>query len=297
MHLSIVEKNIIALHYYFPAPMNRYRALLRVDPELQHISSMPTSQLATLLNLPFDKAHHLKLCLEEYTVNQLCDMYTAEQIIPIPFMHPHYPKQLQELIDPPTVLYAQGDIQLLKRMRKVAIIGARRATVYSEKALSYIIPPLVQEEVVVVSGLAKGADRMAHEGAIRYGGATIAVLGHGFSHLYPKEHRQLKEQLVKSHLVITEYPPYVRPAKWTFPMRNRIISGLSDAIIVTESKRKSGTMSTIDHGLDHGKEIFAVPGPIHSTLSEGPNFLIHEGATPITNGFQVVKFYEEKLKR
>src|SRR5699024_12154552 len=73
MHLSIVEKNIIALHYYFPAPMNRYRALLRVDPELQHISSMPTSQLATLLNLPFDKAHHLKLCLEEYTVTQLCE--------------------------------------------------------------------------------------------------------------------------------------------------------------------------------------------------------------------------------
>lgn len=296
MQLSNTELNLLALHYYFPAPMNRYRLLLQVDPTLASLPTIASSQLARLLNLSFEKTARLKHCINESRQDQLYEMYLSKNIMPIPITHPNYPKQLFNLIDPPMVLYAQGDIDLLMRQRKVAIIGARKATGYSEKALCYIIPPLVQEEIVIVSGLAKGADRMAHEGALRYGGHTIAVLGHGFDHLYPREHVQLKDALVENHLVLTEYPPYVKPARWTFPMRNRIISGISDAIIVTESKRKSGTMSTIDHGLSHGKEIFAVPGPIYSPVSEGPNHLILQGASPIVNGFQILEFYAEKLR-
>lgn len=295
MHLSNLERKLIVLHYYFPAPVNRYRRLLQMDPTLQSVPTLSARQLARHVNLPIGKANQLKQYLLQDPLDQLLDCYQRAAITPIPFTHADYPQQLHQLIDPPTVLYVQGNRRILDSVRKVAIIGARKATAYSESALRYIIPPLVQEDIVVVSGLAKGADRMAHEGAIRYGGMTIAVLGHGFNHLYPQEHRQLKEELVRQHAVVTEYPPYVRPARWTFPMRNRIISGLSDAIIVTESKRKSGTMSTITHGLDHGKEVFAVPGPIHSSLSEGPNYLIQEGATPITNGFQVLEFYDEKM--
>ena len=107
-----------------------------------------------------------------------------------------------------------------------------------------------------------------------YGGKTIAVLGHGLFHLYPKENQALAEKIALNHLLITEYPPYVNPERWTFPMRNRIISGLSDAVVVTESADKSGTMSTVEHALDHGKDIYAVPGPITSLLSAGPNRLI-----------------------
>lgn len=296
MQLSNMELNLLTLHYYFPAPMNRYKRLLQVDPKLQSLMTIEVPQLATLLNLSYPKAKQLQQCIQGGKKEHIYAMYRAKNITPIPITHIYYPKSLRRLIDPPTVLYVQGNHKLLNQLRKVAIIGARKATGYSERALSYIIPPLVQEQVVIVSGLAKGADRMAHEGAIRYGGHTIAVLGHGLDHIYPKEHSVLKEKLVKKHLIMTEYPPYVKPAKWTFPMRNRIISGLSDAIIVTESKRKSGTMSTIDHGLDHGKEIFAVPGPVHSNLSEGPNYLICQGATLITNGFQVLEFYAEKSR-
>ncbi len=130
---------------------------------------------------------------------------------------------------------------------------------------------------------------MAHESAIRYGGKTIAVLGHGLFHLYPYENRSLAEELAENHLLLTEYPPYMKPAKWTFPMRNRIISGLSESIIITESEEKSGTMSTVDHALEHGKAIYAVPGPITSSLSLGPNKLIEQGAKPIWNGFQALE--------
>ena len=154
--------------------------------------------------------------------------------------------------------------------------------------MSLIVPPLVENNTVIVSGLAKGADAMAHKAAIFYGGKTIAVLGHGLFHLYPYENKELANEISENHLLISEYPPYVKPERWTFPMRNRIISGLSDAVIVTESASKSGTMSTVEHALDHGKHIFAVPGSVMSSLSEGPNKLIDEGAQPLWNGFQVV---------
>ena len=132
---------------------------------------------------------------------------------------------------------------------------------------------------------------MAHEAAIDYGGKTIAVLGHGFFHLVSKRKSSLAEEIAKNHLLLTEYPPYVKPERWTFPMRNRIISGLSNAVVVTEAADKSGTMSTVEHALDHGKDIFAVPGPITSILSAGPNKLLDEGAKPVWNGFQIVESF------
>ena len=289
MHLSDVEKRFIGLHYLIPAPANRFAKLLETDPELVKFSTYSSEKLAYLLNLTPKKASQLKRHLSESSSTPFEQIYASHNIIPIPFMNPNYPKELQIMIDPPAVLYMQGDIKLLKKTLKVAVIGARKATNYSKKALTLIVPPLVKNDVIIVSGLATGADTLAHEAAIRYGGKTIAVLGHGFFHLYPRENKLLKEEIGKNHLLITEYPPYVRPERWTFPMRNRIISGLSNAIIVTESAKKSGTMSTVEHALEHGKEVFAVPGPITSLLSVGPNHLISEGAEPLSHGFQVIE--------
>ena len=110
-----------------------------------------------------------------------------------------------------------------------------------------------------------------------------------YSTCIQKRIRHLREKSQKNQLLLTEYPPYVKPERWTFPMRNRIISGLSDAVVVTEAADKSGTMSTVEHALDHGKDIFAVPGPITSLLSAGPNKLLDEGAKPVWNGFQIVE--------
>ena len=288
MEIKDFEERLLALHYAFPAPLNRLDRLLAADPELEAASRMRASELAFLLDLDMERAKLLQSRIARQADPPYTDMYAARSIIPIPYTHPLYPTSLKRLIDPPAVLYAAGDPTILSIPKKAAVIGSRRATSYSRQAISLIVPPLVGEGIPIVSGLAKGADAMAHEAAIRYGGRTIAVLGHGLFHRYPKENNALYEVIGKEHLLLTEYPPYAGPKKWQFPMRNRIISGLSDIVIVTEAASKSGTMSTIDHALEHGKDIQAVPGPVNSPLSAGPNRLILEGAAPALDGHTVL---------
>ncbi|REB09742.1 DNA-protecting protein DprA [Sporosarcina sp. BI001-red] len=278
MKLSARDHELLKLHYAWPVPYNQLARLLGNNNGHKYLQNLSQKQRT-----------NLKMKLAQLSPIPLLDLLLEKGIIPIPFTHPDYPDQLKQLIDPPAVLYTKGDPSLLKKPNKVAIIGSRKAGDYSINAMDMVVPPLVQHGCVIVSGLAKGADTMAHQAAIRFGGQTIAVLGHGFLHLYPKENAELAAIMAKEHLLITEYPPYHPPAKWTFPMRNRIISGLSNTIVITESAVKSGTMSTIEHALDHGKEIFAVPGPIDSPLSLGPNKLLDEGARPIWNGYQIIE--------
>lgn len=288
MKLTEVEKRLLALHYLLPVPKNRLNTLYEIDPNLINYQNYSNERLAQVLNISIEKASHLKLNLATSEITPYEQLYERYNIIPIPFTNPLYPQHLLHLIDPPAVLYVKGDRTILEKNFKVGIIGSRHATAYSRKALEYIVPPLVKHDAVIISGLAKGADTMAHEMTIKYSGKTIAVLGHGFFHMYPKQNERLAQEIADHHLLVTEYPPYVKPAKWTFPMRNRIISGLSDAVVVTESAEKSGTMSTIEHALDHGKDIYAVPGSVTSILSIGPNKLIDEGAQPLWNGYQVI---------
>lgn len=289
MELTDAERRLLALHYVFPVPLNRLNRLYGIDPNLEKLYVYKAVELAHILKISVSKASQLKDNLHRNADTPYEELYERNAITPIPFSNPLYPDHLRILIDPPAVLYAKGDYTLLAKQFKVAIIGSRKATVYSKEAMTLIVPPLVENGAVIVSGLATGADTMAHVAALKFGGKTIAVLGHGLFHLYPKENRALAEKIALNHLLITEYPPYVKPERWTFPMRNRIISGLSDAVVVTESAEKSGTMSTVEHALDHGKDIYAVPGPITSLLSVGPNSLLDEGASPLWNGFQIVE--------
>lgn len=289
MELTDVDRRLLALHYVYPVPFNKTAEILKRDPDLRYLFTYQTDDLMRLLQIPEVKAARLNEQLKQHEQTPFPLLYHREKIITIPITNPAYPEPLKWLVDPPTVLYAKGDPTILNATLKVAIIGSRKATDYSKKALSFIVPPLIDRGAVIVSGLAKGADTMAHQSTLHFGGKTIAVLGHGLFHLYPYENKLLSEQLAERHLLLTEYPPYMRPARWTFPMRNRIISGLSESVIITESEEKSGTMSTVDHALDHGKAIYAVPGPITSSLSIGPNKLIEQGAKPIWNGYQVLE--------
>jgi DNA processing protein len=286
VELTDIDHRLLTLHYVYPVPFNKISELLKMDPDLRNLFNFSSDDLASILQIPTSKAVLLNEQLKQHEQTPFTLLYHRESIIPIPITNPTYPAKLKWLVDPPTVLYVKGDSSILQASLKVAIIGSRKATDYSRQSLSFIVPPLVDRGVVIVSGLAKGADTMAHESAIHFGGKTIAVLGHGLFHLYPYENRELADRLAQHHLLLTEYPPYMKPARWTFPMRNRIISGLSESIIITESEEKSGTMSTVDHALEHGKSIYAVPGPITSPLSIGPNKLIEQGAKPIWNGFQ-----------
>ncbi len=282
-----IRRQILTLHYIYPLPLQKLIVLLNYVRPSEQIMDIHPHKLATLFSISIERASKLKQQFFEFLTVPLDEIYGENDYTAILFNEPLYPKELFNLIDPPTVLYVKGDVSLLQ-FKKIAIIGSRHATDYTKRALSYIVPPLVEAQYVIVSGFAKGADTMAHEQTIAVGGKTIAVLGSGFGHIYPKVNKLLFEYMSKCHCIVTEYPPYMEPRKWHFPMRNRIISGLSKALVVTEAAERSGTLITTEHALEHGKDVFVVPGPIDSEQSKGTNVLLKDGAIPVWNGYQIV---------
>ncbi|MBT2581926.1 DNA-processing protein DprA [Planococcus sp. ISL-109] len=286
-------QRLLALHYVYPKPLNRLMPLLKDDPALEFLHLRSPYDMAEQLQIPLPKATLLKQSYIHHMHSPFHAIYEKSRIHIVTCFDPLYPPSLLELIDPPAILYLKGDPQLLNAKEKIAIIGSRKAQNYSERAIKELLPPLLAEGFVIISGLAKGADAMAHRQTIDLGGKTIAVIGSGFLHRYPKVNEELFSLIEETHLLVSEYPPYMTPRKWNFPMRNRIISGLSKGVIVTQAEVKSGTLSTIEHALDHGKEVFAVPGDIFSPLSTGPHKLIAEGAKPVWNGAQVLEEYRQ----
>nr|WP_249315267.1 DNA-processing protein DprA [Bacillus sp. FJAT-49711] len=221
-------------------------------------------------------------------VHKLIKLYNSKNISYITFNDPEYPKALKEIHDPPLILFLMGDKSLLSK-HAIAVVGARAANHYARTALDFILPELIRNHIVIISGLAKGTDTYAHEKTIEYGGETIAVLGGGFFHLYPSENKALAAKIVKNHLLLSEYPPIIKPEKWHFPMRNRIISGLSKGTVVVQAKKRSGSLITADMALEAGREVFALPGPIDDSLSEGTNHLIQQGAKLIVSGQDILE--------
>lgn len=195
----------------------------------------------------------------------------------ITWLSPNYPQELLELPYPPLVIFYAGNLSLLD-YSCLAFVGARQSTQYSAQVIHKLLPALVQKRFVIVSGLAKGVDRMSHEMAIRSGGLTIGVIGCGLDICYPREVLPLFGEMRKNHLVLSEYPQKTPIKKHHFPMRNRIIAGLSKATCVIEAKERSGSLITAQLALDYGKEVFAVPGEILTGQSDGCHRLIQDGA-------------------
>ena len=194
-----------------------------------------------------------------------------------------YPQELRKIANPPKTLYCLGDTSLLQK-EAVAIVGCRNASKYGLKIAKIFSDGISKKGVTIVSGLARGIDSEAHKGAIDNEGKTIAVLGCGIDVIYPFENEYLyKEIIEKGGLIITEFLPGTKPLKENFPIRNRIVSGLSKAIIVVEAKRRSGTMITVDYAVEQNKDVYVVPGNIDSINSTGTNNLIKEGALVITS--------------
>lgn len=284
-----LTNNLLALHYIHPMSLKQLTPLLKEDPHLNNLNYINPLKIAKLLKMTLEKTTKLLTDFNRVRNTDWAKYYLQKNIHPILFFSSNYPVTLLEVYDPPAVLYCKGDITILPKKKKLAIVGSRKSTNYSQKILEHILPDLISQDIVIVSGLARGADQMAHSATIKLRGSTIAVLGNGLDFVYPREHHTIQKYMEEHQLVITEYPPYMGPKKWQFPMRNRIISGLSDAILVTEAAIGSGTMSTVDYGLNHGKNIFSIPGNIFSALSGGPHMLIQLGATPIWSGHQIIE--------
>jgi len=199
-----------------------------------------------------------------------------------------YPQRLREIAAPPPVLYALGEFLPQDRWA-AAVVGTRRMSPYGEMITRDLGRTLAVSGVTIVSGLARGIDRIAHEAALDAGGRTIAVLGSGLDQIYPPEHRKLAERIRKNGVIFSDYPLGTRPEAKNFPPRNRIISGLSMAVIVVEAGERSGALITADFAAEQGREVFAVPGDIHRTTSEGVNRLIQSGARPLIHTEDVLE--------
>lgn len=188
-----------------------------------------------------------------------------------------YPSLLKQIDSHPRVLYTMGRLQA-KDKKAIAIVGSRKMTSYGKHVAAQFSEELARSKITIVSGMARGVDSEAHKGAIRVGGRTIAVLGSGLNNIYPPENKTLSRKIIENGCLVSEYPLGYPAFPYNFVARNRIISGLSRAVMVVEGRIKSGTLLTVKHALDQGRPVFAIPGQINSPMSEGPHFLIREGA-------------------
>ena len=206
-----------------------------------------------------------------------------------------YPGRLKNIYDPPALLYCKGRLPLLDDLLCVAVVGTRDCTPYGVACAEKLGFGLASGGAAVVSGLAKGIDAAAIRGALRAGGVTVGVVGNGLDVYYPYESRYLYEVVASAGILLSEYPPGTEPASGHFPVRNRIISGLSLAALVVEAPEKSGALITAATALEQGRDVFAVPGPIDAPASVGCNCLIRDGAGLVSDASDILREYEGRF--
>ncbi|WP_420769132.1 DNA-processing protein DprA [Parageobacillus thermoglucosidasius] len=286
---SSVRERLIHLHHCRGASWKTIHRLFRIDPTFASVFTLPSSVLQTYIPLPLQRYSLFFKDLHSLHIQSMIKTYKDNHIHAITIFDSDYPPLLKHIYEPPWVLYAKGDLHLLSSLKMISIVGTRQPTKEGIKSLRRLIPPLVADGWIIVSGLAAGIDTLAHEMAIQHGGNTIAVIAGGVNHIYPKQNQQLANQLMDGHLVLSEYPPHVRPQKWHFPLRNRIISGISLGTVVVQAKEKSGSLITASLALEQGREVFAVPGPIFLEQSKGPNMLIQQGAKLVHSANDIVE--------
>ncbi len=194
-----------------------------------------------------------------------------------------YPEILRQIPDAPKQLYVMGNLQELLTRPRLSVVGSRRVSVYGRQVTGQLVREAARQGIVIISGLAFGVDAIAHQAALEAGGNTVAVLPCGLDRIYPTSHTALARAILAGGgALVSEYPPKSEPFKTNFIARNRIVSGLSDGVLITEAAAKSGTIHTANFALEQGRTVMSVPGNINSPLSEGTNNLIKSGATPVT---------------
>lgn len=212
------------------------------------------------------------------------------------FLDDNFPQQLRHIPDPPLSLFYQGDIDLL-HLPAIGVVGSRKPTPYGRACCAHLVKELAAAGLVIVSGMAYGIDGEAHQAALKAGGKTIGVLGCGIDQVYPERHRALYKKVESQGLLLSEHPPGTPPVPGLFPERNRIISGLSLGVLVIEAAEKSGSLITADCALEQGRDVFAVPGTIFSSVSAGPHNLIKQGAKLVTTSEDVLEEWDHLIPR
>ncbi len=204
----------------------------------------------------------------------------------------NYPARLRNIADPPLVLYCRGQLPVFDDQPVIGIVGTRKASSYGMQIARQFGREIVEGGGIVVSGMAAGIDAMATKGALHRKNSAVGVLGCGVDRVYPPENRNLFRQMAEDGCLLSEYPPGAKPDKWNFPRRNRIISGLSNGVIVVEAPQKSGALITARQALEQGRDVFVVPGNVGVLTCEGSNALLKDGASVATSGYDVISEYE-----
>jgi DNA processing protein len=198
-----------------------------------------------------------------------------------------YPALLKEVPGPPDPMWLAG--QPLDNAPALAVVGTRRASRYGLEAAFWLARELAQSGITIVSGMAKGIDGAAHRGALAAGGRTVAVMGCGLDICYPARHRDLFDQIAEKGTLVSEYEPGTRPLPYHFPVRNRIIAGMSLGVVLVEASVAGGAMITARLGMEFGREVFAVPGAVHSPVSVGPHLMVRDGARLVASADQILE--------
>ncbi len=246
------------------------------DPTLQKIYLLCKEELRATFSMQPYQTENFSEDLKK--PKNFVEYYRRNNIQIVTIFDSIYPKLLKQIYDPPWVLFCKGDVSLLSYEKKISVIGTRDPSQNGLLSLEKIVRPLLDTKWLIVSGLAVGIDVRAHTTAMNNQGKTIAVLGSGINSIYPQCHKYLASIIAKDHLLISEFLPNQQPQKWTFPMRNRIISGLSKGTLIIEARKRSGSLITADLALQQGREVFAVPGSILDDRTEGTHWLIQQGA-------------------
>jgi DNA processing protein len=232
----------------------------------------------------------LRLTRSRLNLEQEANLLTTHNVTALTWRDATYPRTLHNITNSPPVLYVRGDLRPEDEWG-VAIVGTRKVSPYGKQATEKVTQGLVEANLTIVSGLALGVDRVAHQAALEAGGRTIAVLANGVETPYPQANRRLAEEIIAKGqgAVVSDYPIGTRPEANNFPPRNRIISGLSLATVVTEAGERSGALITAQFALEQGREVMAVPGSIFSPTSRGTNDLISQGATPVLSAATIIR--------
>lgn len=262
--------------------------LLRQYMSPENIWNLDKNKIKNETNLEDDLINEILNVKYRKNLNLYEDYINKNQIKIISMFDDDYPDNLKNIYDKPIMLFAKGNVDLMKT-KGVAIVGCRDCSEYGKSVAKKIAYDLAKQNITIISGLAKGIDKYAHIGALNANGKTIAVLGNGLDTAYPSENKKLFELILeKNGLIITEYVIGTKPSKLSFPARNRIVSGLSEGVAVVEAKEKSGALITADFALEQGKEVYAVPGNIYSLNSFGTNELIKQGANIVTESDDIL---------
>lgn len=273
-----VSRRLIHLHTCRGVTWSILKKFFQYDPTLKKIFWLTKSKLQQNFSMNVSQAENFLEDINSKEIEATISNYQRDEIQVVTIFDPAYPVLLKQIYDPPWVLYCKGDLSLLQWENKLSIVGTRDPSRNGLLSLEKITSPLIEAGWLIVSGLAVGIDARAHTLALNSSGKTIAVLGSGFNYIYPQCHTQLASAISKKHLLLSEYPPNQKPEKWNFPIRNRIISGLSKGTLIVEARKKSGSLITADLALQEGREVFAVPGSILDERTEGTHWLIHQGA-------------------